>query len=209
MSNPVSSATRSLGRRGRPTATESRQRMTDLLHVARAEFMERGYRQTTMDHIAEAAGVTKRTLYSWHEDKAALFRACLKVGAARFPTIDPDAADAQAELLRYLTALVVELARERNLGIGRLFLRESGDFPEMSPMVERSYADAIIDPLAAFLRAHGLERPGSVERAELLGAMALAPIHNSLLLGRAVPERPALEAHVRFVTPFFLAGARA
>jgi AcrR family transcriptional regulator len=166
--------------------------------------VSRGYRQTTMASIAAAAGVTKRTLYLWHEDKAALFRACLAAGTARFPTIDPTALAVAAELERYLIALVSELSAEHSNAMGRLFLRESGDFPELAPMVQRSYSESIIDPLATFLRAKGLEQPASLDRTELLAAMALAPVHNSLLLGRPMPDRATVEAHVDLVVGVFL-----
>jgi AcrR family transcriptional regulator len=72
-------------RRGRPSPESTRQRMAHLLEVARDIFVRRGYRATTMDEVATAAGVTKRTLYAWHRDKEALFRACIVAGAERFP----------------------------------------------------------------------------------------------------------------------------
>jgi AcrR family transcriptional regulator len=194
-----------IGRRGRPSAADRRRRMAELLRVARAQFVRNGYHRTTMSGIAAAAGLTKRTLYLWHTDKAALFRACLLEGAARFPTISSDVTEPPREALgRYLAALIKELAAEDANAMGRLFLREGTDFPEMAPIVESGYRDYIIAPLARYLRQQGLEEAESVERTELLVMMALAPVHNGLLLGRAMPGAKAAEQHARFVVEFFL-----
>lgn len=204
-------ATKTTGRRGRPSAADTRARMAELLRVARMQFARKGYRQTTMSEIAAETGLTKRTLYLWHNDKASLFRACLLEGAARFPTIGPERnASPRETLRRYLTALILALSAEDANAMGRLFLREGSDFPEMAPIVERGFNDYIIEPLAQYLREHALEEANSVDRTELLVMMALAPVHNGLLLGRNMPEPKAAEIHARFVVDFFLerAGSR-
>lgn len=202
-------ALRPSGRRGRPSAADIRLRMADLLQVARTEFVRRGYRKTTMADIAVAAGLTKRTLYLWHENKAALFLCCIREGAARFPRITPDENGKLDKLLgRYLDALIIEFAREDANAMGRLFLREGTEFPELAPIIDQSYTDYIVDPLADFLRKRGIEKAGSVATTELLLSMALAPFHNHLLLGRALPDTEALRAHGKFVTKFFIAGTR-
>jgi AcrR family transcriptional regulator len=179
--------------------------MAELLRIARSEFVRKGYRQTTMASIAVAAGLTKRTLYQWHADKAALFRACIMENAARFPTLDSDeAAPPRTVLYRYLAALIREFTAEDSSAIGRLFVRESGDFPELAPIIQRSYDEYVLTPLSRYLCRHDLEERGSTERTELLLAMALAQVHDSLLLGRAMPGPRAADSHAQFVTDFFL-----
>src|SRR5277367_3342176 len=49
------------------------QRRQQLVAVALELFAERGYRPTTMDDIAEAAGVTKPLLYQHFSSKRALY----------------------------------------------------------------------------------------------------------------------------------------
>lgn len=194
------------GRRGRPSADDIRDRMAALLVVARHEFGRIGYRNATMANIARAAGLTKRTLYLWHENKATLFRACILEGVSRFPKIDADSGDAPSVVLeRFLADLIDELARDDASSMGRLLVREGAEFPELGPVAERSHNDFIIAPLSAYLRSHKLEREESVEMSELLVSMALAPVHNGLLLGRAMPSPSQARDHARFVVTFFMA----
>src|SRR6476469_8330062 len=53
------------------------QRRTQLLGVAVEIFAERGFHATSMDDIAEAAGVTKPVLYQHFPSKRALYRELL------------------------------------------------------------------------------------------------------------------------------------
>src|SRR4051812_32972073 len=53
------------------------QRRTQLLAVAVEIFAERGFHATSMDDIAEAAGVTKPVLYQHFPSKRALYRELL------------------------------------------------------------------------------------------------------------------------------------
>ncbi|SCX32431.1 transcriptional regulator, TetR family [Mycolicibacterium fluoranthenivorans] len=60
-------------RRGHPTEAQSRAVRQQLREAAVATFLDKGYDGTSMEAIAEAAGVTKRTLYSRYPDKRAVF----------------------------------------------------------------------------------------------------------------------------------------
>jgi len=178
-----------------------------LLEVARREFVSRGYRGVTMDAIAQAAQVSKRSLYLWHEDKAALFRACVIQGAERFPTpsfnptIRPD-----ESLSIFATSLLEEFAQPSTLGMGRLVIRESHDFPELPAITVRSHDEYLVQPLADQLAAIGLEGGNARASAELFIAMILAPVHNHLLMGTPLPDDPAIKRHVAHATRTFLHG---
>ena len=60
-------------RRGRPTQAEAQHLQEKLRDAAVATFIEHGYDATTMEAIAQAAGITKRTLYARYPDKRAVF----------------------------------------------------------------------------------------------------------------------------------------
>jgi TetR/AcrR family transcriptional regulator, mexJK operon transcriptional repressor len=60
-------------RRGHPTEAQSRAVRHKLREAAVATFLDKGYDGASMEAIADAAGVTKRTLYSRYPDKHALF----------------------------------------------------------------------------------------------------------------------------------------
>ncbi len=59
-------------RPGRPTLSDDK-----LLDIALDLFLENGFERTSIDAIAAAAGMAKRTLYARHDDKVTLFKAAL------------------------------------------------------------------------------------------------------------------------------------
>jgi AcrR family transcriptional regulator len=76
-----------------------------LLDVGAAALLRDGYHATTMERIAEAAQVSKATLYKYFPDKQELFLAAVASGR-----IGPNAAivrETQATLERILTALAL------------------------------------------------------------------------------------------------------
>src|SRR5437016_12905943 len=66
------------GTGGRPTRQEATRRDLRLLDVATTLFMERGFDGTSIDAVAEAAGVSKPTVYARYHDKRDLFAAVLR-----------------------------------------------------------------------------------------------------------------------------------
>ena len=60
-------------RRGRPTQAQAKALDERLRTAAVSIFLENGYDGTTMEAVADAAGITKRTLYARYPDKHALF----------------------------------------------------------------------------------------------------------------------------------------
>jgi AcrR family transcriptional regulator len=63
-----------------PLKTGRRERLLD---VAEGLFVARGYRGTTIEHLAEAAGLSKVTVYNYFPDKEAVFLAVAERLAAR------------------------------------------------------------------------------------------------------------------------------
>lgn len=194
---------------GRPSAQQSREKMEEVFRVARQAFVRNGYRGATMDAIAAEADVSKRTLYLWHKDKAALFLACVVEGARRFPTlsIDPQQ-DVESGLKDYAAALARELAFETSYGMGMLIIRETADFPELAKASDEAQTTYIVEPLAEYLRRHGLEAPGGFDKTRLLIALILAEVHAALFSGAPPPAPAAAERQARLGVEVFLRGAR-
>ena len=71
-------AARKRGSGGRPTREEAARREARIVEVATQLFIERGFDGTSIDAVAEAAGVSKPTLYSRYQDKRDLFEAVLQ-----------------------------------------------------------------------------------------------------------------------------------
>jgi AcrR family transcriptional regulator len=94
---------------GRLTAE---QRRGQLFAVALELFAQRGYRATTMDDIAEAAGVTKPLLYQHFSSKRALY-----------------------------LELVDSIAQEMLVAIGRAVMRAEGPRQQVRLLYGRDHAD--------------------------------------------------------------------
>jgi AcrR family transcriptional regulator len=69
---------------GRPTREEAVRRDARLLDVATKLFMERGFDCTSIDAVAETAGVSKPTVYTRYHDKRELFAAVLRATIQRW-----------------------------------------------------------------------------------------------------------------------------
>jgi AcrR family transcriptional regulator len=67
-----------LGRTRKEVLTEFR--MAELLEAARRVFAEKGFHDSTVDAIAEAAGVAKGTVYLYYRSKRAVYWAALEQG---------------------------------------------------------------------------------------------------------------------------------
>ena len=65
-------------RAGRLTRVEAARRAERVVEVAANMFLERGFDATSMEAVAEKAGIAKPTLYAWYRDKAELFTAVLR-----------------------------------------------------------------------------------------------------------------------------------
>jgi TetR/AcrR family transcriptional regulator, mexJK operon transcriptional repressor len=72
------------GTGGRPTREEAVRRDARLLDVATKLFMERGFDCTSIDAVAETAGVSKPTVYARYHDKRDLFTAVLRATIQRW-----------------------------------------------------------------------------------------------------------------------------
>ena len=127
-------------------------RRRQLFATALGLFAERGYAATTMDDIAEAAGVTKPLLYQHFESKRALYLELMDVFASVLVTRIVDAtasADGPRQQVERGFAAYFALMVENEEAFRLLYGREAPADPELSEArrrVEDTIAQAI-DPL--------------------------------------------------------------
>lgn len=69
---------------GRPTREEAERRQENLLEVALDMFLERGFDETTVEDIATAARMSKRTVYARYANKDELFVAAVHRARERY-----------------------------------------------------------------------------------------------------------------------------
>ena len=125
-------------RRGRPTRVESEAIERRLREAAVAAFVANGFDGTTMQAVAAAAGVTKRTLYAKYPDKRALFAAVIPRALADMPfrDADPEVLDGDLEsALRVLAhQIVARLVEPHAVNLRRLALLEAHRIAELDPV---------------------------------------------------------------------------
>ncbi len=179
----------SVRKRGRPTPDERRAREAEILSAALGVFLHSGYGGSTLDELAAAARVTKRTVYSYFGDKAELFAAMVRHLAA---AVSLDAAY-DTDTLETLAARIVSRVHSDELvGLHRLVIAESGRFPDLA-LILHSQGDARhIARLAEHIRA---ERVAACEPlAEPLFSLLLGEQHRRRLLGLAPAPTPGQAA---------------
>jgi len=180
-----------LRKRGRPTADERRTRETEILTAALGVFLQSGYGASTVDELAAAAQVTKRTLYAYYGDKGGLFAAMVRDLAA---AVSLDAASDRDTLETLAARIVSRVHSDELVGLHQLVIAESTRFPELAQILHGSGDARHIARLAEHIRAE--RGPASEPLAEPLFSLLLGEKHRRRLLGiDAAPTRAQAAAH--------------
>jgi AcrR family transcriptional regulator len=211
--NEVRTAQQAPARRGgRPPLTESRkaQIRLEIAMAAVRLFTEHGLDGTSVAQIAEAVGISTRTLWRYFPRKEDCAAPLLSFGL-----------DNLARSLRAWPAdrPLVEAADDTDWFSGtsapRLLLvldlmRLTSTEPALDAVWIRCYSDAVA-PLAAVLAGRLGHRPDDLE-AKVKASMLLASMHQAMRhhLSRAPGERgPSLEDTIRFAARIGLAAVEA
>jgi TetR/AcrR family transcriptional repressor of mexJK operon len=178
-----------LRKRGRPTANERRRRETEILTAALGVFLRSGYGGSTIDELAAAAQVTKRTLYAYYGDKAGLFAAMVRELAT---TVSLDAATDRDTLETLATRIVSRVHSDELVGLHQLVIAEAARFPELAVVLHSSGDARHIARLAEHIRAE--RDPAGEPLAEPLFSLLLGERHRRRLLGIDPAPTPAQAA---------------
>lgn len=130
---------------GRPSAEESGRIADRILDAATKHFLAEGYGATSIEQVARAAGVSKRTFYARFTDKAALFAAVLhRIVEGLRPRADASsfAAADLPSTLRHLAELILRAAlTAQAIAVHRLIIGESARFPALAAAVNQNAAN--------------------------------------------------------------------
>jgi AcrR family transcriptional regulator len=126
-------------RRGRPTRAEASQLHEQLREAAVAVFLENGYDAATMEEIARAAGITKRTLYARYPDKRAVFLDVIPWALTR--AVENDSGTKIGDDLAAALTAIGRGAIKRSVDpdtvrLHRIVRNEIGRFPEFAVSAE-------------------------------------------------------------------------
>ncbi|BDG70415.1 TetR/AcrR family transcriptional regulator [Roseomonas fluvialis] len=194
--------------RGVVTCEARRERLCE---AAAGVFLRDGYAAASMDEVARAAGMSKRTLYQVYPSKAALFEATIAA------TLVPIALDAEHEpdlrraLAGILTAAAGHLLAARQIGIFRLVIGERQRSPELAAATHRVLtsrgSSALERRLSAEVAAGRLRLSNPAAAARMLYGMVLGSAQMRLLLGVRDPlEAQEIEALAGEAVRIFLDG---
>jgi AcrR family transcriptional regulator len=195
-------------RPGRPTLSNE-----ELLDTALDLFLESGFERTSIDAIASAAGMAKRTIYARYEDKTSLFKAALQraieVWIVPVERLDEaETGDLEETLLAVGGILVANLLSPAGLRLLRLTNAESGRMPEIGAYNVEQGTKPTIDWLAALFRRRLGERIDPAE-ATAAGEGFLHLVVGGPAIDSAWGVRrddAAVERHTRFAVRLFLHG---
>jgi TetR/AcrR family transcriptional regulator, mexJK operon transcriptional repressor len=138
------------------TLDAGNEKVSRIRAAARTLFLQRGYGETSMDAIARDAGVSKATLYSHFDSKAAMFAALIvlecqhladAVGARALD--EPDIRDALLDVAHDFNNL---LCSGDGLTMYRIVVAEVPRFPELGQVFYDSGPTVMIDRIAVILR---------------------------------------------------------
>ena len=185
------------------TATDPRviRSRAAILDAATALFLRDGFRATTMDNIAETAGVSKRTVYNNFADKETLFRDVVMAATGLAEEFATDAAAAltdPGDLPAVLSALARRLAvaatSPRVVRLRRLLIGESRLFPDLAAEYYRLAPGRVMSALATAFES--LARRGCLRvtdpgrAAEQFAFLVLgAALDRAMFDGRDQPPR--------------------
>ncbi|HXQ52886.1 MAG TPA: TetR/AcrR family transcriptional regulator [Stellaceae bacterium] len=203
-------------RGGRPTREDAAQLGERIIAVATGQFLGHGFGATSIEGVAIAAGISKRTFYHRFRDKPGLFRAVVRRLIAQWSTpfeaqlLEP--APLEATLTRVAKQVLAAALSPEALALYRLLLAEAPRFPELAKIIaEQSTAGG--NRLAQLLAREARAGTLAIEDAEFAAAQFVnmviaAPRRNALGLGPAM-NAAELERWTRRTVALFLDGCRA
>ncbi len=200
-------------RHGSGAVSESERRVT-LLSAAECVFLAKGYVATTMADIAQAAGMSKKTIYQVFDSKKELFDALMMDRLAVLRVLPDDGIRPPEAVLR---SVLLDMARfvlaPKQIALTRLILAEIASTPEVGDVLKARcvQVETAIQNWLALQASRGLFDITDVPSAAamLLGS-AFGDFQWHLLLDLgAVPTEAEVAARIeRSVAIFIRAFAR-
>lgn len=195
---------------GRPKDLEKR---AAILDAAKALFPARGYDGVSMDAIAQAAGVSKLTVYSHFQDKDTLFVEAVKARCEDLLPSDLFVArfegPIRGQLLRIARAFFSLITSEDAVNIHRMMSRQLPDDSHLPRLFWEAGPKRTTEALAAFLQAEHaageLHIPDGALAASQFFCLLKGEHHAKLTCGCHDPLDPAaVEKHLEATVDLFL-----
>lgn len=188
-----------------------------ILNTARDLFLVQGFEGTSIDQIAEAAGVSRQTIYNNFDGKEALFKAL--AGALADHVVEPllgdelQGSDVESTLTKLAERALSLMVLPSTLALHRLVVTEAPKFPSVARQIYQSGAARAAQALAAYLALQSARGVLAVEDAELAAehffGMLAGHRQYRALLGVEEPGRPPIDTRAAETVRAFLRAYRA
>jgi len=204
-------------RAGRPTRDAAARLGERIVAVATEHFLRDGFAATSIEAVAAACSISKRTFYHRFRDKPALFRAVVHGLIARwlppFEAALETPGPLEATLLRTARQMLAAALSPEALALYRMMIAEAPRFPELASILNEQGGGGI-ERIAGLLEAEA--RAGRIARAtdvhfaaeQFLNMVLAPPRRRALGIGAAMNEAELTRWTERSVA-LFLDGCRA
>jgi TetR/AcrR family transcriptional repressor of mexJK operon len=204
--------------RGRPRQLAEDVRRQRLVAAAEQVFVAGGYGAASMDDIARASGMSKKTIYQLFATKQELFAAVIESRRAELAAMiereaSADSVRPEDVLRRFLRQIARFVLAPRQAALYRLAVAESQRAPELANAFHREGSAKVCLALTEWLTIQHerktLHVPDPTAAARMLVAMAIAELQMRLLLGElSQPDEGEIDLRVDHAVALFLNGAR-
>jgi AcrR family transcriptional regulator len=164
-----------------------------ILQGAMQVFLQQGYAGTSMDRVAEKAGVSKNTIYNHFQDKEGLFTALIEqIATSRFQIVfssvplegDP------AVVLRLIAEKLfsVILPDREYISFLRLLIGESERFPQLAQLFISNLPKKVLSILSKYFSSHpelNLPNPEATARI-FMGSLISYVLTQEILQGKEI-----------------------
>ncbi|MBJ8345655.1 TetR/AcrR family transcriptional regulator [Antrihabitans sp. YC2-6] len=198
---------------GRPPKSAVAALQRQILRVAGAEFLSRGYAEANMSRIASDAGVSKKTIYARYPSKDELLVAVTSDLATRsyqrvIAAMSASDGDPEHVLTSFGTQVAEAWASPEEVGVYRLIVSEAPRFPQLAS-IYRDTMDLFRVTLAEYLKeqcaAGTLEIADTDVASRQFGMLVYGEIREKGLLGEPVTN-DELASAVKRAVKLFLTG---
>jgi AcrR family transcriptional regulator len=172
----------SVGAQAETRRRRKAERPKEILEAAFEEFSRNGYAATTLEQVAERAGVTKGTIYVYFDNKEHLFismvreftKATLDTVIAMFERHEGSTADLLRAQFSFIYEHIVSDRRRRE--VLRMLIAEASRFPALADRYHEEIHRPCLDLLQRAIQ-HGIDR-GEIRRSAIIECpqVIMAPI---------------------------------
>lgn len=197
------------------TLKSANKKRNTIIKAATEMFLKEGFNAASMDKIAQAAPVSKATLYKYFDSKNALLVAVIEeLCASLFQTMNEVSTEANTlenMLYKIASAFVDLIFSEDALNMYRLIIAECRDFPELGQLAYDSAPKIVkaqlVKYLESFNQLDNVNIQDSTFAVDALISLLKGELHFQCLLGIKAPlTTEEKKKHVDQVIKYFMQG---